>query len=55
MAMKIRLKMKNISQRYDINWPRFGYKYAKVKICLGIMMVIYIKQQQHLKISSWKS
>ena len=38
--------MKNRSQVYDINRtrPRHGQKYIKYKICLSIMMVIYIKQ-----------
>ena len=48
MAMKMRLKMKNRSHRYDINrpTPRHGYKYTKYKMCLSIMMVICIKQHQ---------
>ena len=38
--MKMRLKMENRSQRYDINRARtrHGYKYTKYKICLGIMV-----------------
>ena len=46
MAMKIRLKIKNKSQRYDINRPRprLEPKYTKYKMCLSIMMVICIKQ-----------
>ena len=46
MTMKMRLNMKNRSSRYDINRPRrrHGHKYTKYKICLDIMMVIYIKQ-----------
>ena len=46
MTMKMRLKMKNRSSRYDINRPRqrHGHKYTKYKICLDIMMVIGIKQ-----------
>ena len=41
MTMKIRLKIKNRSQRYDINRPRprHGHKYIKYKMCLRIMMV----------------
>ena len=41
----MRLKIKNRSQRYDINRPRsrHGHKYAKYKICLSITMVICIK------------
>ena len=46
MAMKITLKMKNTSQGYNINRPRprHGPKCTKYKMCLSIMMVIYIKQ-----------
>ena len=46
MTMKMRLKMKNRSKRYDINRPRrrHGHKYTKYKIYLDIMMVICIKQ-----------
>ena len=46
MAIKTRLKMKNRSQIYDINRPRprYGHKYTKYKIYLGIIMVICIKQ-----------
>ena len=46
--------MKNRSHRYDINGPRprHGQKYTKYKICLGILMVIYIKQ--HLS-NIWRS
>ena len=42
MTMKMRLKMKNKSHRYDINRPRlrYGHKYTKYKICLSVMMVI---------------
>ena len=52
MVMKMKLKKKNISYRYDINRsrPRHGHKYAKYKMCLSIMMVRYIKQ--HLKSDS---
>ena len=46
--MKIRLKMKNRSHRYDINRPRprHGQRYTKYKMYLSIMMVICIKQHQ---------
>ena len=46
MTMKMRLKMKNKSHRYDIigPTPKHGHKYTKYKICLSIMMVICIKQ-----------
>ena len=38
--MKIKMKMKNRSDRYDVNGPRsrYGHKYSKYKKC--------IKQQQ---------
>ena len=38
MTMKMRLKMKNGSHRYDINRPRpkNGQKHPKCKICLSI-------------------
>ena len=44
MTMKMRLKMKNRSHRYDINRPipRHGHKYTKYKMCLSIMVVICI-------------
>ena len=47
MTMKIRLKMKNKSHRYDIirPRPRYGHKYTKYKMCLSIMMVLCIKQK----------
>ena len=36
MVVKMRLKIENRSQRYDINrpMPRHGQKYTKYKICL---------------------
>ena len=45
MAMKMRLKMKNRLDRYDINRPRprHGDKYTKYKMCLTTRMVICIK------------
>ena len=50
--MKIKMKMKNRSHRYDINSPRsrYGHKYSKCKKCLS-MMLTCIKQKprgQHL-------
>ena len=38
--------MKNRSHRYDINRPspRHGHKYTKYKMCLGIMILVCIKQ-----------
>ena len=46
MAIKMRVKMKSRIQRYDINSvrPRPGHKYAKLKLCLTIIMFICIKQ-----------
>ena len=54
MTMKMRLKMKNRSRLYNINRPRQrqGHKYTKYKMCLGIIMVICIKQ--HLS-NIWRS
>ena len=45
LKMKMGLKMKNRSQRYDVNRlrPRHGHRYNKRKICLS-MMIICIKQ-----------
>ena len=44
--MKMKMKMKNRSDRYDINRPRsrHGHKYTKYKKCLNIMVVECIKQ-----------
>ena len=53
--MKMRLKMKNRSQRYKVNRPRPRYeqKYTKYELCLSIMMVMYLAiPKQHLKLSS---
>ena len=46
MAIKMELKIKNRSQRYDINIckPRHGPKESKFRKCLSIMMFICIKQ-----------
>ena len=46
MAMKITLKMKNRSQRYDIKRPRprYGRRYNKYKMCPNVIMAICIKQ-----------
>ena len=46
IIMKIEMKMKRRSHRYDIIGPRSrdGQKYSKYKTCLSIMMVICIKQ-----------
>ena len=50
----MRLKMNNISHKYDINRPRsrHGHKYSICKMCLGIIMSICIKQ--HLS-NIWSS
>ena len=47
--MKMKMKMKNRSDRYDINRPRSRqeHKYSKYKKCLTIMILIYIRQ--HLR------
>ena len=47
-------EMKNRSHRFDINKPRtrHGHKNTKFKLCLSIIMVIYIKQ--HLS-NIWSS
>ena len=44
--MEIRSGKKNRPQRYDINRPRtrHGPKCTKYRLCLSIMIVIYIKQ-----------
>ena len=51
----MRLKMKNISHRYDINRPRprhDGHKCAKYKMCFSIFVVLCIKQHQS---NAWTS
>ena len=47
IIMKMRLKMKNGSHRYDINRTRsrHGHKYTKYKMCLSMMIVMCSKQQ----------
>ena len=49
--MKMRLKMNNRSERYDINRPRlrYGHKFTTYKMCLSIMMVICIKRHVSIK------
>ena len=44
--MKMILKIKNRSQRYDINEPRpkHWHKYTEYKMGRSIMMVICVKQ-----------
>ena len=46
MAMNVRQKKKNRSQRYDINRPkpRRGPKYTKYKMYLSMMMALCMKQ-----------
>ena len=43
----MKMKMKNGSQRFDINkpWPRHGHKYTKYKGCLSMIMFTCTKQQ----------
>ena len=43
ITMKMRLKVKNRSERYDINWPRprHGHKFPKYKMCLIVMIVMH--------------
>ena len=55
IILKMKVKMKNWSQRYDINNPRsrHGDKYKKYKKCLTMIMLASPKQ--HLKLNSWKS
>ena len=47
MRLKTAQRLKNRSQRYDMNKPRsrHGPKYTKYRMCLSIMMVIF---KQHL-------
>ena len=55
MTMKNSLEMKNRPHRYDINRPRprHGHKYAKYKMYLSIMMVMYqATPEQHLELYS---
>ena len=48
----MRPKMKNNSQRHEINkpWSRYRHKYAKYNISLRMIMVMSIKQ--HFKLNS---
>ena len=50
----MRLKIKNKSQKYDINWLRLrhGPKYTKYKLYPSIMLVLCIKQQLRIIWSS---
>ena len=53
--MKMKMKMKNRSYRYDINGPRsrHGHKYSTYQLCRSVMMVICMKQ--HSKLNLCKS
>ena len=46
ITMKMTLKIKNRSHRYDANKtrPRHAYEYTKYKMCLSMMMVTCSKQ-----------
>ena len=48
ITMKMRLKIKNRSHRYDINTPRRrqGHEYTKYKMFVSILMDTCIKQHQ---------
>ena len=54
IMMKMKMKMKNGSHRYDKIRPksRHGHKYSKYKKCLNMMMLLCIKQ--HLR-NIWSS
>ena len=51
IIIKIMVKMKNRSQRYDI-MARHGYEYTKYKMCLSMMMIMCNKQHSS-NIWSW--
>ena len=52
MTIKMRLKVKNKSYRYDMNRarPRHGHKYTEYKTCLSILMVV-LTPKEHLKLN----
>ena len=52
ITMKINIKVKKRSRRYDLNRSRSkqGHKYSICKKCLFIIML----HKQHLKLNSWK-
>ena len=56
MTMKMTLKKKNTSHKYDINRPRPRHRseYTKCKMCLNIMMVVCIKQHLNKEIVAYK-
>ena len=45
--MKMKMRKKNISHRYDINRPRsrHGHKYSKYNTCLSMIMMTCMKQK----------
>ena len=45
IIMKMKMKLKNRSHRYDINRPRsrHGRRYSKYIKCITMMMLIFIK------------
>ena len=43
MTMKMRLRKKNESHKYNIKYDLYGHEHTKCKICLYIMMVVCIK------------
>ena len=55
IIMKMKMKVKNKSHRYDINRPRsrHGKKYSKYRTCLITALLMCIKQP--LKLNSRKS
>ena len=59
IIMKMEMKMKNRSHRYDINRPRsrHEHKCSKCKKCLSMVMLICIKQHPkvHFKLNSLES
>ena len=40
MTMKMRLRKKNASHKYDIKYDLDGHEYTKCKMCLDIMMIV---------------
>ena len=51
IIMKMRLKIKSETRRYEIIWTRLrhGHKHTKYKMCLSMIMVICNKQHLTLK------
>ena len=54
IIMKIKMKMKNRSHRYDINRhkSRHGHKNIKYKKCLNMIMVLCIKVNRSVSIAN---